>query len=136
MPLSRATTSSSGDLRPVCQNQNPLQFPELLQPAGGGQVGPALFPRVRLKPGDGELRLLVHMLQQHHLPPIQLCPDILGQLHAPLRPPGGLRKGGPVAAQSGEWAENRGPVADGHPGVPPGGGMREVYDVVVWPTHA
>ena len=124
------------NLCPVCQNQAPLQFSELFQSAGGGQVSPAVLLFVPLEPSDGELWPLVHVLQQHGLPPVQLCLGVLIQLYLLLRQPGGLRDGSPVAAQGGKGAENRGPVADGHPWVSLRGGMREAYDVVVWPAHA
>ena len=124
------------DLRPVCQNQEPFQFPELLQPAGGGQVGPSVLFFIRLEPGNCDLWLLVYVLQQNRLFSVQLRPGVLVQLHPSLRQPCSLRDGGPVAAQGGEGAEDGGPVADGHPGVPLGGGMRKIYDVVVWPAHA
>lgn len=81
------------NLCPVCQNQNPLQFSELIQSAGGGQVSPAVFLFAPLKPSDGELRLLVHMLQQNRLPPVQLRPGVLVQLYPLLRQPGGLGNG-------------------------------------------
>ena len=49
------------NLCPVCQNQAPLQFSELFQSAGGGQVSPAVLLFVPLEPSDGELRPFVHV---------------------------------------------------------------------------
>ena len=46
------------DLGPVCQNQHPLDLIQLLQPPRDSKVGPAVFPLIRLEPGDRNLWLL------------------------------------------------------------------------------
>ena len=116
------------DLGPICQNQHPLDLIQLLQPPGSREVSPPVLPLIRLEPGNRDFRLFRNMLQQNRLPPVQFRLGVLVQLHLLVRQAGRLRDGPCVAGEGGEGAEDGGPVADGHPGVPLGGGMRKIYD--------
>ena len=90
------------DFRPVRQDQHPLDRVQLFQPSGGGEIGPAVLPLIRLKPGDRNLWLFHNVLQQNRLPPVQLRFGILVQFYLLVRQPGSLRNGPCVAGESGD----------------------------------
>lgn len=124
------------DFRSINQDQYSLDLIQLLQPSSGGEVGPAVFPLIRMEPGDRDLWLLRDVLQQNRLPPVQFRLGVLVQLHLLVGQTSRLRDSPCVADEGSEGAEDGGPLCNGHSRVSGGGGMGQVEHIVIFPAHA
>lgn len=76
--------------RPVHHHEDMLILVDLLRNTAGGQVSAALLPVIRLKVGDGDLRLVRQQLREQAEFQIQDRLFCLVQLHAAVGQPCGL----------------------------------------------